>query len=78
MTTIRHSRLWQSHTVTWLLLLALTGLGFALAKAVTRVIEDPQAPIRLPVGVKAETFVPLIRQLGDEDFETKVREVFGL
>ncbi|MDX1655096.1 MAG: SDR family oxidoreductase [Candidatus Competibacteraceae bacterium] len=50
----------------------------AVAEAVARVIEDPQAPIRLPVGVEAETFVPLTRQLSDEDFEAKVREVFGL
>ncbi|MDX1655095.1 MAG: cytochrome C oxidase subunit IV family protein [Candidatus Competibacteraceae bacterium] len=33
MTTTRHSRLWHSHTVTLLLLLALTGLGFTLAEA---------------------------------------------
>lgn len=33
MTAIRQSRLWQSHTFTWLLLLALTGAGFAMAEA---------------------------------------------
>jgi NAD(P)-dependent dehydrogenase (short-subunit alcohol dehydrogenase family) len=50
----------------------------AVAEAVLRVIEDAGAPIRTPVGVEAETFVPMVKQLTDEAFEAKVKEIFGL
>jgi len=50
----------------------------AVAEAVLRVIEDAGSPIRTPVGVEAETFVPMAKQLSDEAFEAKVKEVFGL
>ena len=50
----------------------------AVAEAVLRVIEDAGAPIRTPVGVEAETFVPMMKQLTDEAFEAKVTEIFGL
>jgi NAD(P)-dependent dehydrogenase (short-subunit alcohol dehydrogenase family) len=50
----------------------------AVAEAVLRVIEDAGSPIRTPVGVEAETFVPMARQLTDEAFESKVKEIFGL
>lgn len=50
----------------------------AVALAVERVLADPNAPIRTPVGVEAETFLPMIRQMSDEEFERKVRETFGL
>jgi NAD(P)-dependent dehydrogenase (short-subunit alcohol dehydrogenase family) len=50
----------------------------AVAEAVARVLADPQAPIRTPVGIEAETFVPMAKELTDEAFEQKVRETFGL
>lgn len=50
----------------------------AVAEAVLRVIEDAGSPIRTPVGVEAETFVPMAKQLSDESFEAKVKEIFGL
>ena len=50
----------------------------AVAEAVLRVIEDAGSPIRTPVGVEAETFVPMAQQLSDEVFEAKVKENFGL
>jgi NAD(P)-dependent dehydrogenase (short-subunit alcohol dehydrogenase family) len=50
----------------------------AVAEAVLRVIEDAGSPIRTPVGVEAETFVPMAKQLPDEAFEAKVKEIFGL
>jgi len=49
-----------------------------VAEAVLRVIEDAGSPIRTPVGVEAETFVPMAKQLSDEAFEAKVKEIFGL
>jgi NAD(P)-dependent dehydrogenase (short-subunit alcohol dehydrogenase family) len=50
----------------------------AVAEAVLRVIEDAGSPIRTLVGVEAETFVPMAKQLSDEAFEAKVKETFGL
>jgi NAD(P)-dependent dehydrogenase (short-subunit alcohol dehydrogenase family) len=50
----------------------------AVARAVERVLADPEAPIRVPVGVEAETFVPMAKQMTDEEFERKVRETFGI
>jgi len=50
----------------------------AVAEAVQRVIENSESPIRTPVGVEAETFVPMAKQLSDEAFEAKVKETFGL
>lgn len=50
----------------------------AVAEAVLRVIEDAGSPIRTLVGVEAETFVPMAKQLTDEAFEAKVKEIFGL
>jgi len=50
----------------------------AVAEAVQRVIENSGSPIRTPVGVEAETFVPMAKQLSDEAFEAKVKETFGL
>jgi hypothetical protein len=50
----------------------------AVAEAVLRVIEDAGSPIRTPVGVEAETFVPMAKELSNEAFEAKVKEIFGL
>jgi NAD(P)-dependent dehydrogenase (short-subunit alcohol dehydrogenase family) len=50
----------------------------AVAEAVLRVIENVGSPIRTPVGVEAETFVPMAKQRSDEAFEAKVKEIFGL
>jgi len=50
----------------------------AVAEAVLRIIEDAGSPIRTPVGVEAETYVPMVKQLTDEAFEAKVTEIFGL
>ncbi|MGZ8449979.1 MAG: SDR family NAD(P)-dependent oxidoreductase [Candidatus Deferrimicrobiaceae bacterium] len=50
----------------------------AVAEAVQRVIENSGSPIRTPVGVEAETFVPMAKKLSDEAFEAKVKETFGL
>jgi len=65
--------------------LLLAGKGYnegpdpvAVAEAVLRVIENAGSPIRTPVGVEAETFVPMAKQLTDEAFEAKVKEIFGL
>lgn len=50
----------------------------AIANAVKTVIEDEKSPIAIPVGTEATTFVPLRKELSNEDFEKKVIETFGL
>ncbi|AXK49689.1 short-chain dehydrogenase/reductase [Aliarcobacter trophiarum LMG 25534] len=50
----------------------------AIANAVKNIIEDENSLIAIPVGTEAETFVPLRKQLSNEDFEKKIIETFGL
>lgn len=50
----------------------------AVALAIDQVLDNPEAPIRTPVGAEAETFVPMAKRLTDEEFERKVCETFGL
>lgn len=49
-----------------------------IADAVKDIIEDENSDIFVPVGVEAETFVPLRRELNDKEFEQKVKETFGI
>ncbi len=49
-----------------------------IADAIKMIIENENAPIAVPVGVEAETFVPLRKELSDEEFEKKVKETFGI
>lgn len=50
----------------------------AIANAVKNIIEDANSPIAVPVGTEATTFVPLRKELSNEDFEKKIIETFGL
>lgn len=49
-----------------------------IAKAVKKIIEDENAPISIPVGFEAETFVPMRKQMDDKEFEQKIKETFGV
>lgn len=49
-----------------------------IADAIKMIIENENAPIAVPVGVEATTFVPLRKELSDEAFEQKVKETFGI
>ena len=49
-----------------------------IAEAVKDIIEDANAPIAMPVGSEATTFVPMRKALSDEMFEAKVKETFAL
>ena len=49
----------------------------AIANAVKNIIED-DSPIAIPVGTEATTFVPLRKELSNEDFEKKIIETFGM
>ncbi|MCT7470409.1 SDR family oxidoreductase [Aliarcobacter cryaerophilus] len=50
----------------------------AIANAVKNIIEDDNSPIAIPVGAEATIFVPLRKELSNEDFEKKIIETFGL
>lgn len=49
-----------------------------IADAIKMIIEDENAPIAVPVGVEATTFVPMRKSLSDEEFEKKIKETFGI
>jgi len=49
-----------------------------IAEAIKMIIEDEKAPIAVPVGVEAVTFVPLRKELSDEAFESKIKTTFGI
>lgn len=49
-----------------------------IALAVQSIIENEDSPIATPVGSEATTFVPMRKEMSDEDFEVKVTETFGL
>ncbi|MCK5855327.1 MAG: SDR family oxidoreductase [Sulfurovaceae bacterium] len=49
-----------------------------IADAVKNIIENENADIFVPVGIEAETFVPMRKELSDKEFEQKVKETFGI
>jgi len=49
-----------------------------VAKMVVDIIEDSSYPARATVGDKASKFIPMRRELSDEDFERRVRESYSL
>jgi len=49
-----------------------------VARMVLSIIEDDKFPARVTVGDKASKFIPMRRELSDEDFERRVREYYNL
>lgn len=49
-----------------------------IADAIKNIIEDENSDIAIPVGVEAQTFVPLRKELSDKDFEQKIKDTFGI
>ncbi len=49
-----------------------------VAQTVEKIIEDPHFPARVTVGEKARKFIPMRKELSDEDFERRVREYYGI
>jgi len=48
------------------------------AELILTIIEDEHYPARVTVGDKARKFIPMRRELSDEDFERRVREYYNL
>jgi len=49
-----------------------------IADAVKDIIEDKNSEIFVPVGVEAETFIPMRKSMKDLEFEQKIKETFGI
>jgi len=49
-----------------------------VAKMILEIIENDKFPARATIGEKAEKFIPMRRELSDEDFERRVREYYNL
>ncbi len=49
-----------------------------IAKQIEQIITDPQSLARQTAGDKARKFIPMRRELSDEDFERRVRAYYGL
>ena len=49
-----------------------------VARIIAKIIDDPDAPARVAAGEKARKFIPMRRELSDEDFERRVREYYNL
>ncbi len=49
----------------------------AVANAVKTVLEDDNAPISTLVGVEAETFLPMAKEMSAEAFEQQIKETFS-
>jgi len=48
------------------------------AELILKIIEDEKSPARATVGDKASKFIPMRRELSDEDFERRVRDYYNL
>jgi len=49
-----------------------------VAQLIEKIIEDENFPARCTAGEKAKKFIPMKRELSDEDFERRVRDYYGL
>ncbi|NPA29954.1 MAG: SDR family oxidoreductase [Epsilonproteobacteria bacterium] len=48
-----------------------------VARLIAWIDQNPDAPARMTAGEKAKKFIPMRRELSDEDFERRVREYYG-
>jgi hypothetical protein len=49
-----------------------------IAQTILEVIENETAPARQTAGDKAKKFIPMKKELSDEDFERRVRAYYHL
>ncbi|WP_297485523.1 SDR family oxidoreductase [Sulfurimonas sp.] len=49
-----------------------------VAKLILKIINDEKFTARTTVGDKAKKFIPMRRELSDEDFERRVKEYYGI
>ncbi len=51
---------------------------YSVAKLIDEIIQDPHFPARVTIGDKAKKFIPMRKELSDEDFERRVREYYDI
>jgi len=49
-----------------------------VGKMILNIIQDDKFPARATIGDKAKKFIPMKKELSDEDFERRVREYYNL
>lgn len=49
-----------------------------VAEMIMKIISDNEFPARATIGEKAKKFLPMRKELSDEDFERRVREYYNL
>jgi hypothetical protein len=49
-----------------------------VAELILKIIEDESFKARVTAGDKAKKFIPMKKELSDEDFERRVREYYNL
>ena len=49
-----------------------------VGEMILNIIEDKNFPARATIGEKAKKFIPMRKELSDEDFERRVREYYNL
>ena len=49
-----------------------------VAQTILNIIENKNSKARVPVGEKAKKFIPMKRELSDEEFEMRVKEYYGI
>jgi hypothetical protein len=45
---------------------------------ILEIIQNNKFPARATIGEKAKKFIPMRKELSDEDFERRVREYYGI
>jgi len=49
-----------------------------VAEAILKILKDPDAPVRIPVGEMASRFLTMRRELSDKEYERRVMEFYGI
>ena len=49
-----------------------------VAEAILKILKDPDAPVRIPVGETARKFLTMRRELSDKEYERRVMEFYGI
>ncbi len=49
-----------------------------VAEAILKILKDPDAPVRIPVGETARRFLTMRRELSDKEYERRVMEFYGI
>jgi short-subunit dehydrogenase len=49
-----------------------------VGEMILEIIQNEKFPARATIGQKAQKFIPMRKELSDEDFERRVREYYGL